>query len=188
MTRPVIRLGDLRNSFEGVIPSIIGTIDDDGMPNISYLSHVYYIDETHVALSNQFFSKTAANVRRLGVATVMVVDALSGAQYLLDLQFEQSCDSGEVFERISTHLDVMSHLRGHEGLMKLKSADIYRVTQIREVLAAAPLAPPPPNHVLTATASAMPPVLFPPSVRKQTATPFWMPRSMACATRWPFVI
>ncbi|MCR6660188.1 MAG: GAF domain-containing protein [Asticcacaulis sp.] len=143
MTRPAIRLGDLRNSFEGVIPSIIGTIDDDGMPNISYLSHVYYIDETHVALSNQFFSKTAANVRRLGVATVMVVDALSGAQHLLDLQFEQSCDSGEVFERISTHLDVMSHLRGHEGLMKLKSADIYRVTQIREVLAAAPLTPAP---------------------------------------------
>jgi len=139
----MIQLSDLRNSFEGVIPSVIGTIDDDGMPNISYLSHVYYVDENRVAVSNQFFSKTAANVRRLGVATVMVVDALSGAQHLLDLQFEQSCDGGEVFERISTHLDVMSHLRGMEGLMKLKSADIYRVAGIREVLAAAPLVPAP---------------------------------------------
>ncbi|WP_261320948.1 pyridoxamine 5'-phosphate oxidase family protein [Rhizobium leguminosarum] len=76
----MIPLDRLRDSFEGVIPSVIATTDADGMPNISYLSHVHFVDETHVALSNQFFSKTATNVARNGLATVMVVDGYSSAQ------------------------------------------------------------------------------------------------------------
>lgn len=138
----MIRLRDLRNSFEGVVPSIIATLDGDGMPNISYLSHVYYVDDNHVAVSNQFFSKTTRNVRLHGVATVMVVDPLTGSQHLLDVEFAQARESGDVFERISTHLDIMSSLQGVGNIMKLKSADIYRVTRIQEVMAAAPLETP----------------------------------------------
>ncbi len=77
----MIRLSSLRDAFEGVIPSVIATTDGEGVPNASYLSHVHYIDDHHVALSNQFFSKTARNVGANGLATVMVVDGRSGAQY-----------------------------------------------------------------------------------------------------------
>ena len=53
-----------------LLASAIATVSADGTPNISYLSQVHYVDETHVALSNQFFGKTAANVRGSGRATV----------------------------------------------------------------------------------------------------------------------
>ena len=138
----MIRLGDLRDSFEGVIPSVIATLDDAGQPNISYLSHVHYVDDSHVALSNQYFSKTAANVRRHGVATLAVIDGRTGVQHILDLQFIRSEDHGEIFERISTHLDAASALQGTTGMMKLKAADIYRVTALRAVPPADPEAPP----------------------------------------------
>ncbi|WP_332606541.1 pyridoxamine 5'-phosphate oxidase family protein, partial [Escherichia coli] len=97
------RLSDIRDSFEGVIPSVIATTGADGMPNISYLSHVHYIDERHVALSNQFFSKTAANVRDRGVATLMVVDGRTGRQHILDLRFLHSTTEGEFFEGAASH-------------------------------------------------------------------------------------
>jgi hypothetical protein len=49
-----IGLRDLGACFEGVIPSILATASADGVPNVSYLSHVEFVDDAHVALSNQF--------------------------------------------------------------------------------------------------------------------------------------
>ncbi|GAA3110331.1 hypothetical protein GCM10010520_63490 [Rhizobium viscosum] len=138
----MIPLESLRDSFEGVIPSIIATTDADGMPNISYLSHVHYVDEAHVALSDQFFSKTATNVARNGLATVMVVDGYSGQQHVLDLAFERSETEGETFERMAIHLAILESRMS--GIMKLRAVDIYRVEDCRAVPAANPLVAPEP--------------------------------------------
>ncbi len=138
----MIPLERLRDSFEGVIPSVIATTDADGMPNISYLSHVHYVDETHVALSNQFFSKTATNVARNGLATVMVVDGYSGQQHVLDLVFDRSETEGEIFERVAIHLAILESRMS--GIMKLRAVDIYQVEDCRAVPAANPLVEPEP--------------------------------------------
>ncbi|KYO56048.1 GAF domain-containing protein [Tistrella mobilis] len=138
-------LDALRDALEGIIPSVIATLDADGMPNISYLSHVHYVDAGHVALSNQFFSKTAANVRRTGRATVMVVDARTGDQFLLDLVFVGARTTGEVFERIAVHLEVMSAAQGMGEVMRLRAVDLYRVAAVTRVVAAEPLEMPPPR-------------------------------------------
>lgn len=142
----MIRLGTIRDAFEGVIPSVIATTDGEGMPNASYLSHVHYIDDRHVALSNQFFSKTARNVSRNGLATVMVVDGLTGVQYILDLVYESSETEGEIFERINAHLEVTSSGEGLAGLMKLRAVDLYRVEDCRMVPPVHPLEELPPGE------------------------------------------
>ncbi|NML77008.1 GAF domain-containing protein [Rhizobium sp. S-51] len=141
----MIRLSTIRDAFEGVIPSVIATTDSEGMPNASYLSHVYYIDDGHVALSNQFFSKTAVNVAANGLATVMVVDGHSGQQYILDLTYDRSETAGETFDRVAGHLEVMSVEQGMGGIMKLRALDIYRVEDCRAVPAAHPLELPVPG-------------------------------------------
>jgi adenylate cyclase len=94
-------LSDFSACFEGVIPSIIATASADGMPNISYLSHVVRVDEEHVALSNQFFAKTAANVRANPQVTLILVDGFTGDQFLLDIGFVRSVDAGPLFDRIA---------------------------------------------------------------------------------------
>lgn len=138
-----LRLSDLSACFEGVIPSIIATASADGMPNISYLSHVVRIDEEHVALSNQFFAKTAANVRANPKVTLVLVDGFTGDQFLLDIGFMRSVDTGPLFDRIALQLKASSAQVGMSEVMRLRSADVFRVHGIEKVpspVEAAPVA------------------------------------------------
>ncbi|CAH1652306.1 GAF domain-containing protein [Chelatococcus asaccharovorans] len=128
-----LRLSDLSACFEGVIPSIIATASADGMPNISYLSHVVRVDDDHVALSNQFFAKTAANVRANPHVTLILVDGFTGDQFLLDIGFVRSVDTGPLFEKIARQLKASSAQVGMADIMRLRSADIFRVHGIEKV-------------------------------------------------------
>ncbi|GAU86075.1 GAF domain-containing protein [Bosea sp. BIWAKO-01] len=128
-----LRLSDLSACFEGVIPSIIATASADGMPNISYLSHVVRVDEEHVALSNQFFAKTAANVRANPKVTLILVDGFTGDQFLLEIGFVRSVDGGALFDKIARQLKASSAQVGMSDVMRLRSADIFRVHGIEKV-------------------------------------------------------
>ncbi|MBS0332975.1 MAG: pyridoxamine 5'-phosphate oxidase family protein, partial [Proteobacteria bacterium] len=141
------RLREIRDCFEGVIPSVIATLDAAGAPNVSYLSQVHFVDDEHVALSNQFLSKTARNVAETGQASAMVIDGLTGAQHELDLSFVASLTSGDIFDRMSAHLRAPSTQHGMEKVMRLKAAELYRVTAIRTVPVFGPVPPgaPPPS-------------------------------------------
>lgn len=138
----VIALRELATCFEGVIPSIIATAAPDGSPNISYLSHVVLVDDSHVALSNQFFSKTAANVRVNPHAAVLIVDPRDGAQYQLDTSYERSLDDGELFEEMAAQLRASSAQIGMTQVMRLRSVDIYRVNEVYAVASPSPAAAP----------------------------------------------
>jgi predicted pyridoxine 5'-phosphate oxidase superfamily flavin-nucleotide-binding protein len=122
-----VRLRDLHTCFEGVIPSIIATASQDGVPNISYLSHVALVDDEHVALSDQFFSKTAANIRANNNAAVILVDPRDGSQYRLSVVFVRSLDGGPLYESMAAELRASSAQVGMADVMRLRGVDIYRV-------------------------------------------------------------
>jgi len=128
-----LKLSDLHACFEGVIPSIISTSDPDGLPNVSYLSHVAMVDDRHVALSNQFFAKTAANIRLNPHATVLLVDGRTAAQYRLEAVFAYSLDEGPFFDHLSLQLDASSAQVGMAGIMKLRNLDVFRVNHIAAI-------------------------------------------------------
>ena len=150
-----IRLRDLQVCFEGVIPSIIATASPDGVPNISYLSHVALVDDGHVALSDQFFSKTAANIRGNNNAAVMLVDPRDGSQYRLSVIFERSLDSGMLFETMAAELHASSAQIGMADVMRLRGVDVYRVASIEAVPSpGAAIAPASPTASLHLSAAA----------------------------------
>lgn len=124
---------DLEACFEGVVPSIIATADGNGVPNISYLSHVAMVDDEHVALSNQFFGKTSANIHMNPQATLIAVDARNGGQFRLELSFAYSLDAGPLFEHLSRQLDATSAQVGMAGVMRLRGLDVFRVLKIDNV-------------------------------------------------------
>jgi len=135
-----MRLADLQTCFEGVIPSIIATAAADGTPNISYLSQVVRVDDEHVALSNQFFSKTAQNIRENPRAAVLVVDARTGEQYRLDVTFVETRESGPIFEKVKAHIEAATAQTGMAGVFRLLGIDIYRIREIVRIASATPAA------------------------------------------------
>lgn len=132
---PVPRLSDLRDCFEGAVPAVIATASADGTPNVTYLSRVVLVDEERVALSNQFFSKTARNLAENPRASVLVLDVRTYEQYRLTLVYERTDRRGPVFERLRRDVDITAALQGLQDVFHLRAADVYRVLEIEHVVA-----------------------------------------------------
>jgi adenylate cyclase len=152
-----IRLRDLRDCFEGVVPAIVATAAADGTPNITYLSRVRLVDDERIALSNQFFSKTSRNLAENPRASVIVVEPGTYDEYRLTLVYERTDRRGPVFERLREDVDAIAALQGMQDVFKLRAADVYRVVDIEQVLAAAHRRGEPPAHMAPRAADAVDP-------------------------------
>ena len=113
--------------FQGVVPAAIATADAAGVPNITYLSQVFRIDDEHVALSCQFFNKTKANVLANPYATVDLFDPISLETYRLELRYDHAETSGSLFDTMALRIDAIASLTGMRGIFRLISADVYEV-------------------------------------------------------------
>lgn len=132
MTEPVA-LESIMACFGGVIPSPFATCSPDGVPNITYMSIVQYVDTDRVALSRQFFNKTRANLEANPVGQVRVLDPDTLAQYDLDLEFLHSEARGPTFDAMQASLEAIASQTGVGGVFRLRGVDIHRVLRCSEV-------------------------------------------------------
>jgi predicted pyridoxine 5'-phosphate oxidase superfamily flavin-nucleotide-binding protein len=130
-----IPLSAIASCFEGIIPSEIATASSDGAPNVTHLSKVHMLDDDHVVLSNQFFSKTVRNLAENPRACVVVIDPLTYDSYRMVVQYERTERRGPIFERLRRDIDAIAALTGMSGVFKLRSADVYRVLELHLVRA-----------------------------------------------------
>ena len=80
-------LAQVHRCFQGVTPALIATCSKDGIPNVTYVSQIHYLDPKHVALSCQFFNKTKQNVAENPYATIQMHDPVTYDAYRLELRF-----------------------------------------------------------------------------------------------------
>lgn len=139
----------IRNCFEGFVPAILATCDAEGMPNVSLISQVHYVDPKRVALSYQFFNKTRRNILASGTASVAVTDPITCAQYRLELDYEETQTHGPVFETMKAKLAGIASHTGMTGVFQLLGSDLFRVRAI-EAVDGQTLGPSPARHDLLA--------------------------------------
>ena len=129
----MIRLSSISRCFQGVIPSLVASADATGMPNVTYVSQVYYLDDQHVVLSRQFFNKTSRNLDENPNATVEVYDPVTFQAYRLRLRFLRSEKSGPLFETMSMRIQAIASHTGMEGVFRLIAADVFEVVRAERV-------------------------------------------------------
>lgn len=147
MTGPSLDL--LRNCLEGMVPAVLGTCDAAGVPNVSLISQVHWVDAGRVALSYQFFNKTRANLLATRIASVAVVDPITLAEYRLDLRYEGTETAGPLFESMKAKLAGIASHAGMQGVFRLLGSDVFRVAAITVVQPPSQV-PPPTRNLLAA--------------------------------------
>ena len=123
-------LDALERCFGGAIPAVLGTASADGVPNVTYISKAHRVDDTRVALSNQFMSKTARNLAANPRASLLLVDPLTHDEYRLALVYERTERRGPVFDRLRTDVDAVAALTGMQDVFRLRAAAIFRVLDV----------------------------------------------------------
>lgn len=128
-----VPLREIGPCLEGVVPSTIATCSPEGEPNIAFLSIVRYVDDSHVALSRQFFNRTGRNLAGNPYAQVQVVHPATGEQFRLDVVFERTETEGTLFESMRTRLAAIASMTGMADRFRLRGADVFRVVECRRV-------------------------------------------------------
>ena len=119
--------------LENGVPAVMVTCSADGKPNTTVISQVYYVDETHVALSFQFFSKTIKNVRENPRAFVCLTDLAGCASWVMQLEFQRSETEGPIFDTMDMQIEAIATMTGMSGIFKLRAADIYQVLSVKRL-------------------------------------------------------
>jgi len=121
---------EIKPAMQGVIPSHVVTCSGDGIPNASVISQVYYVDGDHVALSHQFFNKTAKNVRENRYAAIWITHPETFETWDLELAYDHSETEGPIFDEMDMQIEAIASMTGMKGIFKLRAADIFKVLSV----------------------------------------------------------
>ena len=124
---------DIHPAMQGIVPATIVTCSKSGEPNTTVISQVFYVDDTHVALSFQFFNKTIRNVRENAKAIVQIMHPATFQSWALEIEFKESQTEGDIFDQMDMQLEAIASMSGMSGIFKLHAADIYEVKSIQPV-------------------------------------------------------
>jgi hypothetical protein len=121
---PVLRNG---------VPALLVTCSAAGEPNTTIISQAYWVDDTHVGLSFQFFNKTTRNIRENPRASICVMDLDAFTDYVLQIRFQHSETEGPLFDEMEMQIEAIASATGMSGIFKLRAADVYVVEGLEKI-------------------------------------------------------
>lgn len=118
---------ELMPALQGIVPATIVTTSEENVPNCTIVSQVYPVDKEHVAISNQFFSKTFRNLQTNKRAVVQVIHPIDVCMWLLEIEHVRTETEGPLFDEMDMQLAAIASMSGAEDIFKLQSAYVFKV-------------------------------------------------------------
>jgi predicted pyridoxine 5'-phosphate oxidase superfamily flavin-nucleotide-binding protein len=117
--------------LQGACPAWVVTASADNVPNCTSVSQVYPVDAEHVAISNQFFSKTFRNLADNPEACIQLLSATDLSPWILEVVHVRTETEGDLFEQMEMQLAAIASMSGMADVFKLKSAYVFKVRSVR---------------------------------------------------------
>ncbi|MGE5704277.1 MAG: response regulator transcription factor [Clostridia bacterium] len=121
-------------AFDGSLPCTLITSSAEAIPNITNISRVWYIDENHVAIANQFLLKAEHNLRENGLAVLKLVNPEDFLHWELTVHYIRSETEGPLFDAMLNDLHTVSWMAGFTSPVHLRAALIFEVVSVRKCL------------------------------------------------------
>ena len=103
-------------AMNGMYPSTFSTCSREGIPNTTVISQVWYVDEEHIALSFQFFSKTRRNISENPLGYLSIINPMTMDMYGLEIEFVRSETEGDLFDDMDMKLQAIASMSGMEDV------------------------------------------------------------------------
>jgi len=128
----------MKPAMQGLIPTCMCTASPEGVPNVTYISQVWYVDDGHLAVSCQFFNKTTRNVRQNPKVELITTCPETYAIWRVKARYVESRTTGPLYDTMSDHLAVIASMSGMADVFQLLSADVYEVDEVTLIHAGNP--------------------------------------------------
>jgi predicted pyridoxine 5'-phosphate oxidase superfamily flavin-nucleotide-binding protein len=103
---------EMMPALQGVVPPTLATVSADGIPNITYISHVQYIDDEHLAISRQFFNKSWKNINENPVFMVAVTCPQTWSIWKITLKYQEEKTEGAIFDEMDMMIQAIATMQG----------------------------------------------------------------------------
>ena len=123
----------MMSAFNGIIPAVFSTCSAEGVPNVTFVSQVYYVDDEHVAVSWQFMNKTARNLTENPYACVVLTSPETYAAWKLHLRMVEKQTEGPIFDRMDMQLQALTALLPTNHNFKILAAVICKIEAIEQL-------------------------------------------------------
>ena len=122
---------DMIPAMQSVVPSTMATVSADGVPNLTYVSQVFYVDDNHVAISVQYMNKSWNNLSENPNLTIILTHPATIKMWKMDLVFKEIRYDGPVFDNMDMQLTAIASMYKVSEHFLLKAILICEVLDIK---------------------------------------------------------
>ncbi|WP_223590336.1 response regulator transcription factor [Neobacillus bataviensis] len=122
---------EMHPALMGVVPATLITSNRQGIPNITNISRVWFVDSNHVAVANHMLKKSIHNLRENSRAFIRTMDTATFSTWELDVEYIGPSRDADIFSEMQKQYEILSMMLETEMPITVHYAEIFRVLSAR---------------------------------------------------------